>query len=388
MVQPTTPAFTWGADGKPRTPAQVAQQRRVAEALLNSTHKGKGIAGAFADAASGLSSGILNNQANVYESRGTEAAGALFAGLDGNSSTDTIASLLANPAAAWATPGQSGVAEALMNRNLKQEDPMYQLNLQQAQLELEQMRNPTPANPYLNVGNGMVFNQATGEFVQAPGAGAADMPADVQEYEFYRQQALDAGQQPLPYLDYQNALKGNGFSVTMPDGTVVQQGGPAKPPTEAQSKLLLFQTLQDETQPVLLDLEKRFDPANIPDAAARATPIAGNFFQSPEGQVYQTAASAWAEGALRIATGAAATEGEIARTTRTYFAQPGDTPATIKFKAQMRDMYSRAITNSFGKNDPNGATLITPTEFAQQAGANPGGAPSGAAPEVIDWSEL
>ena len=387
MVQPIAPMFQW-KDGELRSPAEVAREQRVAEALMFAKPQATGFWGALGQVGSAASGSMLDSRADASEQQGREAASALFGGLGSGASTDAIAQALMNPAAAWATPGQSGVAEALLNTNLRQEDPMYQLNLQKAQLEIEQMRNPTPANPYLNVGNGMVFNQATGEFVQAPGAGAADMPADVQEYEFYRQQALDAGQQPLPYLDYQNALKGNGFSVTMPDGTVVQQGGPAKPPTEAQSKLLLFQTLQDETQPVLLDLEKRFDPANIPDAAARATPIAGNFFQSPEGQVYQTAASAWAEGALRIATGAAATEGEIARTTRTYFAQPGDTPATIKFKAQMRDMYSRAITNSFGKNDPNGATLITPTEFAQQAGANPGGAPSGAAPEVIDWSEL
>lgn len=169
--------------------------------------------------------------------------------------------------------------------------------------------------------------------------------------------------------------------INAPEG-----GGTLKPGdglTEGQAKLTLFQSLQTETQPVLLDLETQFNPGNLADATARSTPIAGNFFQSEQGQIYNSAATAWAEGALRIATGAAATPEEMERTKRAYFAQPGDTPNTIEFKAQMREMYNRAIQRSLGQ-ETSGA-LPKPSEFAQQISPTGGtGGQSTVAPSSID----
>ncbi len=153
-----------------------------------------------------------------------------------------------------------------------------------------------------------------------------------------------------------------------------QGGGTARPKgklTESEQKLTLFQSMQNETQPVLVQMEQSFDPANVPDAAARLLP-GGNFWQSPEGQQYTVASAAWSEGALRIATGAAATEPEIKRTVATYFAQPGDDPETVQFKQQMRNMYSRSIQRGLGYNDVTGK-LETPLEFANKIdGGNAG----------------
>lgn len=162
-------------------------------------------------------------------------------------------------------------------------------------------------------------------------------------------------------------------------------GGSLKPGdglTEGQAKLTLFQSLQTETQPVLLDLEGQFNPGNLADAAARSTPIAGNFFKSEQGQIYDSAATAWAEGALRIATGAAATPEEMERTKRAYFAQPGDTPNTIAFKAQMREMYNRAIQRSLGQ-ETSGA-LPKPSEFANQIESQ--ALPEGVTEEDIEYT--
>ena len=89
------------------------------------------------------------------------------------------------------------------------------------------------------------------------------------------------------------------------------------------------------------------------------------FFQSSEGQQYTAAAAAWAEGALRIATGAAATQPEIERNLRTYFAEPGDTPDTIAFKSNMREMYSRSIRRALGEQGVPGK-LPNPTNFANK----------------------
>jgi hypothetical protein len=137
--------------------------------------------------------------------------------------------------------------------------------------------------------------------------------------------------------------------------------------TEGQAKLTLFQNQMEETAPVLLDIEKQWDPSNLADAAARSTPIAGNFFQSSAGQAYQATAAVWAEGALRVATGAAATQDEIDRNVATYFAQPGDTPTTIAHKAQLRALYQRSIKLALGAGSVAGS-LPTPIEFLEGNG--------------------
>ena len=173
------------------------------------------------------------------------------------------------------------------------------------------------------------------------------------------------------------------------DPASIPAGGASGQPkdvlTESQSKLTLFQTLQTETAPVLSQIEKIWDPANIPDAAARSTPIAGNFFQSQQGQIYNVAAAAWAEGALRIATGAAAQDDEIKRTVRTYFAQPGDTPQTVQFKNQMRAMYERAIQKSLGARTVDGQ-LSLPADFAASIAGDTAAPPTAPAdgPIIID----
>lgn len=171
------------------------------------------------------------------------------------------------------------------------------------------------------------------------------------------------------------------------DPAPIPEGGSGGQPrdklTESQSKITLFQTLQTETAPVLDQIEKIWDPANIPDAAARSTPIAGNFFQSQQGQIYYSAASAWAEGALRISTGAAATEPEIQRTLKTYFAQPGDTPQTVQFKNQMRAMYERSIQRALGARTVEGQ-LALPADFASNVVSGAASPPAASGPVVID----
>lgn len=169
------------------------------------------------------------------------------------------------------------------------------------------------------------------------------------------------------------------------DPAPIPEGGasaqPIKKLTESQSKLTLFQSMQEETAPVLEQLEEQWDPANIPDAIARNTPIAGNFYKSPQGQIYESASAAWAEGALRIATGAAAQQQEIERTQKTYFAQAGDLPATVAFKREMRGMYVRAIQRALGEGKVEGE-LILPMDFAEQFGTPETATPEAAAPEA------
>lgn len=133
------------------------------------------------------------------------------------------------------------------------------------------------------------------------------------------------------------------------------EGAIPRPPdrNEGENRLALFGSLQQTTQPFIDRVEETYDPSNIQDTAARNVPLVGNFFQSEVGQQYEAAARAWAEGALRLQTGAAATQDEINRMMDTYFARPGDTPNTIALKRDLRRAFTDTIlglTGNLGVN--------------------------------------
>lgn len=319
-----------------------------------------------------------------------------------------MAALLGLASDPWANDAQRSIVESLMGQQMKQQDPMYQLQMRAAEqgltkgdLEIQQLLNPAPPKP-IEVG-GVLLDPNTMQPIFD-----SRQPSDTGFTLSPGQQRFDAQGNPIatggPEADKAPTVQ----KVTLADGSEMavqwdgntqawvpinapQGGGNLQPDglTEGQAKLTLFQTLQTETQPVLLDLEAQFDPANLQDAAARSTPIAGNFFQSEQGQIYNASAKAWAEGALRIATGAAATPEEMERTLSTYFAQPGDTPNTIAFKAQLREMYNRAVNNSLGRQGEG--QLPLPSEFAQQAAPSAAGgqaAPTGQSqPRVISQQD-
>lgn len=246
----------------------------------------------------------------------------------------------------WLTEGQQGIINMLLQQQMQRSDPSNQLDMEYKREQLNQLRNPTPKTTTIN---GNLVNSQTGEVI-----GSYPDPSDAPTVQTLE---LPDGSEVAVQWD---AQRQDWVPIDAPEG-----GGTANPKnklTESQSKLTLFQSLQTETQPVLLDLEKRFNPGNLPDAFAGGV-LGGNFFRTQEGQIYDSAATAWAEGALRIATGAAATPEEMQRTKKAYFAQPGDSPATIQFKAQMRNMYDRSIQRALGSTDVEG-NLPLPSEFA------------------------
>lgn len=150
MVAPINPIFTW-QDGKLRSPQEVSREREIAEALMFAKPQATGPFGALGQIGSALSGSLLDSRADAYTEQGREAASNLFAGIGSGSSADAISAALLNPAAEWATPAQSGIAEALFNNEIRQSDPAYQLglqqdrlNLQMAQAEYDAMMNPSP----------------------------------------------------------------------------------------------------------------------------------------------------------------------------------------------------------------------------------------------------
>ena len=316
-----------------------------------------------------------------------------------------LASAMSDP---WVAKKYGPVIQSLMSQQmargdmqyqqqLQQSDPQYQLGLQKSQLELDALRNPaapapieingqlvdpvtrkvlgdyrTPETPKPLIVNDQIIDTVTGEV-----KGDYRTPDDP-SVPTTKNITLSDGSEAMVQWNPATQVWDR---AAIPEGGTNGAGGPTKL-TESQSKITLFKTLQDKTTPVLTDLEQQFDPSNLKDPSLGSIPIAGNYFTSPQYQMYQSAASAWAEGALRISTGAAATDPEIKRLMATYFAVPGDTPQTVAFKAQMRNMYSGAVNNALGSED-SGVALPLPSAFAAQVGA-PVADPADLPPEGVD----
>lgn len=147
-----------------------------------------------------------------------------------------------------------------------------------------------------------------------------------------------------------------GFTFVTGAGVGVGDG---KTPNERQSSLALFGNLMDETMPELSNLEASpdFNPASLSEGIASNSGWLGNYMRTPEGRRYEALQRQWAEGVLRIQTGAAATQSEIDRVMATYFPQPGDTDADIAGKSQQRDAFARSLEPASGGNitAPGGA---------------------------------
>jgi hypothetical protein len=293
-----------------------------------------------------------------------------------------LAELASNP---YLPEGQRMIAQQLIQTQLQGMDPMRQLEMQRAQLEIEAMRNPQADNFRMTTPEEAAMYGGQGQMGPDGRFHALPPPPEPQAPTTKNVTMPDGSEVMVQW----NPETRNWDAAPIPEGGTSGTGAPADL-TEKQAQTTLFSSMQDETRPVLEQIESIWNPANIADAAARSSPIGGNFFTSEQGQIYNTAAAAWAEGALRISTGAAATEPEIQRITRTYFAVAGDTPNVIEFKRSMREMYSRAINASLGYDTSGQGTLVLPDAFAEQyMSENPPpadiAAPASGTPDADGW---
>lgn len=156
-------AFFWeGNTGQISTPEQAARKRAVAQALLSQSGSGANNWGeGLARVAQALTGTVLEGRVSDAEAAGQERANALFSELASGANPDAIIAALTSPDAAWATPAQSSIASALLQSGLDRQDPMYQIGLEKAALELEALRNPAAPKPvfeggqWWDIGSGM-----------------------------------------------------------------------------------------------------------------------------------------------------------------------------------------------------------------------------------------
>lgn len=120
--------------------------------------------------------------------------------------------------------------------------------------------------------------------------------------------------------------------------------GDGKALTEAQSKFAVFQTDMNQAAQTIDELEKTYDPTNLQDAASGVLGEKwGSFLQTPQGQIYKSAAYQWLDSGIRIRTGAAATTDEVNRQYAAMFPQPGDLPETVQYKRRARENFMRSV---------------------------------------------
>ncbi len=172
------------------------------------------------------------------------------------------------------------------------------------------------------------------------------------------------------YMDFVQAKKGNGLSVTLPDGTVVQQGGAGSTKiTEQQSKDLVYHTRASGALETLDQYEGAL--TNLTHSLTSEIPVVGNYTVSPEFQQGEQAGREFLASILRKDTGAAVTSSEEQLYGRIFLPRPGDSAAVLAQKRRGRAIAVDAIRSGLGSAAilAKGKRLIDEEQLQQTGGA-------------------
>ena len=259
-------------------------------------------------------------------------------------------------------------------------DPLAAIQLEKAQIELDQLRNPKPDASNVVVVDGKLVDKMTGQIVYAGTPETPDPQSAIAKLEADLRAGLISQEQ------YQTALAAmapQGMSIeTGPDGQLrIVQGagaGMGKPFTEAESKDVVYSTRAsgalDVLEPVansLTSLQSRaaeFDPTGYVRGAV----------QSEEYQVAKNAGDEFLQAILRKDTGAGITAQEQELYGKTYLPQPGDGPQVLEAKKAARQRAVAAINAG-----------MSPQQMVAAERANGGvaGAPAAGGPARISGDE-
>lgn len=165
----------------------------------------------------------------------------------------------------------------------------------------------------------------------------------------------------------------NGLSVTLPDGTVVQQGG-AGVKSAAEGTSANYSATVDAMLPIMEKAATEL--TSLSGAAASNVPMVGNYMQSEEYQKAKIVGERFVQAILRNESGAATPDQEIARYMKTFLPVPGDQPGTVQMKAHLRKVAAEALAAGLTK-----PARLAKIEAAMAIGEPPDGlsTPSGPA---------
>lgn len=150
--------FQWGQGGQKLSPDDVARKRELAQALMSKSATPQNVGQGLNRIGEALLYNSLSGRANEAEQAGIDNANQIFSGIqDGEYSTEDLMAAMSDPYLKQ-NGGQSAVVQALLNQKIQQQDPMYGLNLERAQLELDALRNPAWQAPDLET----IYDPETG----------------------------------------------------------------------------------------------------------------------------------------------------------------------------------------------------------------------------------
>jgi hypothetical protein len=240
----------------------------------------------------------------------------------------------------WLSDGDRELVNGLIHQQMQQRDPAYQqkmqmqgIDMQKAQLELQQMQNPKPQ--FENIGGRLVQIMPDGSVKEAYAPPPEPVkepakPAEIQEYEYAVGQGF-----PGTFSDWKASQKGGMSIQTNPDGTMTfQQGSNIKPMTEAQSKDTVYATRAEGALPLLDQYANEL--TGVVGNTLGQLPLVGNAMKPESFQKAEQASNEFLQAILRKDTGAAITEGEQALYGNTYIPRMGDGPEVIAQKKAAR----------------------------------------------------
>ncbi|BCL70512.1 hypothetical protein TUMSATVNIG1_24740 [Vibrio nigripulchritudo] len=258
----------------------------------------------------------------------------------------------------FATPGQQALMQMVLKRQMDASapaDPLKQVQLQKAQLELEKMRNPE--RTVIQGADGFNYYQDTGERV-LPGV---EIPNDpLRDIQLQKAQ-LELEKMQSPQENYRQVsgdtatemgLDGKKFYNIAPDGKVSQIGGAGVNVNvggfnESQAKAAGFADRMIQSENVLRDVEQA--GTGILDNIASKLP-GSNFMVSDDYKLYDQAQRDFINAVLRRESGAVISDQEFDNARKQYFPQPGDTTEVMEQKRRNRETAIFGIGRAAGGN--------------------------------------
>ncbi|MCV3734986.1 hypothetical protein OCK02_02125 [Rhizobium sp. TRM96647] len=293
-------------------------------------------------------------------------------------SLDELFAITSNP---WSSDEDKAFANMLIERQMQASDPLRQLQLQKAQIELDAARQPK-REPLINAGGGSIYDPNKREWLTPPqqGGGTGSFRFSGNSVEAQALNGLmDSGQ----LTPAQAQQLGAGKTITGPNGEILfltpqgvfgQSAGGGQPEpvspdaasvgqprpspgnyqitepkvTLDERKAMGFADRMNSSGSIINDREKA--GLGTWDQFVRGNPwipdVAENWMVSEDFQKFDQARRDFVNAQLRRESGAVISDEEFDNANKQYFPQPGDTPEVLQQKRANRQV----VIDSMGRD--------------------------------------
>lgn len=294
----------------------------------------------------------------------------------------------------FASNQQRAIAASEIERLRQSSDPMAQLALRKAQLEVRAMENPTPEQ--FTLGEGQTRYDSQGNVI-ASGGQKNDAPTIQSFYDPEgREYKAQWNRQTSEWEPVGGAKLPSGMSLrSNPDGTIelIQGAGAGQKLTEGQGKDIGYYTRGMDADSALATLDTQLTDF-VQENAGKVPLGVGNYLRDPKFRQAKQAADSFLTAILRKDTGAAITSQEFDIYGPMFLPVPGDDKATIEQKRRARQVALLAIRSGLGTaeaiGEANRIALGLPEQSIGPAASPPATAPApaGGDPELDRLLEM